>query len=212
MSTEFFDLHKKYDSLKARPKYVRDWHYLYDLYPMYFEPIRKELKLLLEIGVYKGGSVKALHDYFVNAEIVGVDIDLTPANNFGLPDEKMFGRITLIEADQENCEQMREVGDRYGSFPIIIDDAGHVHSAQLASFETLWPYVSAGGLYIIEDVFKGFDQTSKLLQYFKDFINKNNFLSPGPYDSSKEKKEISGITFHQGMIVIRKVPENINVS
>ena len=38
------------------------------------------------------------------------------------------------------------------NFDVIIDDGSHKPSDQIKSFEILWPMLSDGGLYIIEDV------------------------------------------------------------
>jgi hypothetical protein len=38
-----------------------------------------------------------------------------------------------------------------GPIDLVIDDASHVYGPTRASFETLFPYLRQGGLYIIED-------------------------------------------------------------
>jgi hypothetical protein len=39
-----------------------------------------------------------------------------------------------------------------GNFDVVIDDGSHVPEHQLISFESLWPAVKPGGLYIVEDL------------------------------------------------------------
>jgi len=208
-SQEFWDVHVKYDSLKVRDKHRLVWHFITDVYPMLFDPIRYTMESILELGVWKGGSVKAFHDYFPNTRIIGVDIDLSTCAAFGLPDSKTYPRMTLLTANQGNVGDMRNLGEGHGPFEVIIDDAGHKYSQQITSFEALWPYVAPGGLYIIEDVFyRSRGHAHMLLNYFKDKVDPEYFLNPGPYEVQDGKvKDLSGVSFYQGLIIVRKNPD-----
>merc|ERR1712029_878213 len=44
------------------------------------------------------------------------------------------------------------ISETGGNFDIIIDDGSHVPNHQLVSFETLWPSIKPGGMYIVEDI------------------------------------------------------------
>jgi len=202
----FFDLNRKYGSLKARDTSRRVWHFLLEIYPSYLQAIRKELKSILEVGVYKGGSILALHDYCPNAKIVGVDRDLSyvPESRFKYEMED-FERIKLIEADQEDSSAMRKVGEEHGKFEVIIDDAGHRALEQIKCFEVLWPYVVAGGLYFIEDVFRE-EKPLQLKDYFLQTVQ-SFCTKPGVYRNLDI--EFSHIAFYPGMIVIKKSVEKI---
>jgi len=46
----------------------------------------------------------------------------------------------------------RFVSETGGHFDVIVEDGSHVPSHQLISFETLWPSVKPGGVYIVEDI------------------------------------------------------------
>jgi hypothetical protein len=39
-----------------------------------------------------------------------------------------------------------------GPFHIILDDAGHHPKLQVAAYNSLWPFVANGGVYVIEDL------------------------------------------------------------
>lgn len=41
-------------------------------------------------------------------------------------------------------------------FDIIIDDGSHVGRMQLEAFESLWPHLAPGGVYIVEDLMFGY--------------------------------------------------------
>ena len=69
------ELFNKYGSDKGScfTTWSPDIHHYYRLYSMIFDPIRKDVKSLLELGVALGSSIKAFREYFTNAEIWGVD-------------------------------------------------------------------------------------------------------------------------------------------
>jgi hypothetical protein len=45
----------------------------------------------------------------------------------------------------------------HGGFHIIIDDGSHRGEDHITSFEALWPFVTRGGWYVIEDLHTLFD-------------------------------------------------------
>lgn len=122
---------------------------------------------LVELGVYKGGSILMWDNYFKNqyTEIYGVDIDLT---EFDKADPQLSSRVRIIQGDQA-CDAIprriccsdpaihkRTLGEPVG-FDVVIDDASHFASKTIASFETWWPHVMRGGLYIVEDTHCSYD-------------------------------------------------------
>ena len=57
------------------------------------------------------------------------------------------------ETDQANKSRLRDLVamEFDGPLDLVIDDASHFYGPTLASFETLFPLLTPGGLYIIED-------------------------------------------------------------
>lgn len=105
---------------------------------------RTSSPILLEIGVYNGNSMRTWCEWFPDATIVGIDLHAQPRGN--------ESRAILHYGNQADPIFLHEVASKYEHFDIIIDDGGHIWNEQQISFEVLWPYVSAGGLYIIEDL------------------------------------------------------------
>lgn len=100
---------------------------------------------LLEIGVFRGGSMKLWRDYFTNpAELVGIDIDLS-----AVPDDiRKDPKIRLIKQNAYSEETAKSLG----SFDIIIDDGPHTFDS-LVSLITLYaPKIKYGGWMVIEDI------------------------------------------------------------
>lgn len=110
---------------------------------------------ILEIGIgtpstmghvpdYKpGASLRMWRDYFPCAEVWGVDID--PAVMFH---EERINTFCIDQADTLSLAAISQ-GRQYD---LIIDDGSHDPAHQILSATTLVPYLSPGGLYIIEDV------------------------------------------------------------
>ena len=102
---------------------------------------------LLEIGVFKGGSLRLWRDYFPQGTIVGIDT--------ALPPEKQFGdRIRFFQGSQTDREFLDQVATETApeGFDIIIDDASHIASLTQISFWHLFDnHLKPGGLYVIED-------------------------------------------------------------
>jgi 8-demethyl-8-alpha-L-rhamnosyltetracenomycin-C 2'-O-methyltransferase len=120
-------------------------------YARHFEPRRHEPISILEIGVGgyahpdKGGeSLKVWRDYFPNARITAIDI-CEKTLDLGL-------RVTIRQCDQSNQPALLQLNEEHGPFDIIIDDGSHHQAHVLASFITLFPVLSPGGIYVIEDM------------------------------------------------------------
>lgn len=116
-------------------------------YDRLFSKFSNEKINLLELGVFKGGSLLMWRDYFPNGNIVGIDINLP--KNFPATD-----RIHLFEGSQTDLEFLTGVSKKTApnGFDIIIDDASHMGALSKISFWHLFNnYLKPGGVYAIED-------------------------------------------------------------
>ncbi len=129
---------------------------------------------ILEIGISKGGSLAMWLKYFSDAEmVVGIDIDQAC-----LKFEK--ANIKVYIGDQADVSFLERVSREAGPFDIIIDDGGHMMSHNIISFETLFPLLSDGGVYVIEDLhtsywpaFQNYPQTT--VSFLKNRIDDLTF-------------------------------------
>lgn len=99
---------------------------------------------ILEIGVKGGGSLLLWHALFPEARIVGLDLKPTIK---GLPE-----RITVQRGDQSDPKTLKRLARNHGPFDLVIDDGSHVSEHQCISFAILTHYLTAGALYVIEDL------------------------------------------------------------
>lgn len=114
------------------------------LYEKYFNECNNVLNVL-EIGVYNGGSLRYLSNYFPNATIHGIDIE----NKQNVESNK----IKTYICNQESREELNEFLKKTNVlFDIIIDDGGHTMKQQQTSLGVLFKSIRPGGLYILEDL------------------------------------------------------------
>lgn len=120
-------------------------HYAQHLGARRLRPMR-----VLEIGVggydgmAPGGSLKIWRDYFQRSTIVGMDLhDKTV---------ELGPRVKFVRGDQSSPADLRRLIAGHGPFDIIIDDGSHVGDHQHISFDALWPTLTPGGWYVIEDL------------------------------------------------------------
>ena len=106
---------------------------------------QSKIDRLLEIGVHQGASVRMWREFLPNAQIVGMDVNQTAAAHAG-------ERIAIEIGSQGDPATLRRVVNAHGPFDVIVDDGSHIWTHQIVSFETLFPSLPPGGLYIMEDV------------------------------------------------------------
>ena len=126
-----------------------------EFYSRHFEPIKTEVKKVLEIGVSAGGSIKMWHDYFKNALIYGVDA--YPDNCKGILPEKateLSNDRTIIRLfDQSKVEDVEKFESTFGrDFDLICDDGSHKQRDQQMCFGILFKLLKPGRFYICEDL------------------------------------------------------------
>ena len=99
---------------------------------------------LLEIGIWKGESLRMWRDYFPNSLIAGID----NRRRWQFEDH----RIKTFEGDQLDADFMAKVATEVGPLDIVIDDGCHTGLSHVASWRALWPFVKPGGWYVVEDL------------------------------------------------------------
>src|SRR5688572_18629971 len=125
---------------------VHKWHHYLEIYHRHLQAFRGRSPVLVEIGVFHGGSLEIWKDYFgAGAQIVGIDID-PRCREF--EDEA----TTILIGDQGDRGFLAEVRRRVPRIDILIDDGGHHMAQQIATFEELYPHVQPNGVYLCEDM------------------------------------------------------------
>lgn len=128
---------------------------------------------LLEVGVYKGGSLEMWRRYLhPESTIVGLDIDKNCVL-FDRRDDKVHVRI----GDQTDIGFLQRVVDEFGPFDVIIDDGSHICSHMIKTFDFLFLRgLTHCGTYIAEDTHSNFwqsyrDQKYSFIDLCKDLVD-----------------------------------------
>ena len=112
---------------------------------------------MLELGIYDGGSVAFWFELLQPHKYVALDIKAWGDSDYFdryVASRKLKGRIkTFWLTDQGDSKALRRIvaAEFDGPLDLVIDDASHLYGPTRASFETLFPLLRPGGLYVIED-------------------------------------------------------------
>lgn len=147
-------LAERYGSDKGPAK-----HRYTELYELLFRPFRDSDVRFLEMGLLIGGpehgidagretkdlpSIRMWLEYFSRAKIVGLDI--SDFSWFEHP------RFRFVQCDMDERANIARAAREIGAVDIVIDDASHASHHQQNAFLELFPALSSGGLYVIEDL------------------------------------------------------------
>jgi len=136
---------------KAKPA-----HDFVRFYPTYLASRREEPLSFLEVGVFRGASLKMWNDYFTHPHARLNCIDNKRKHLANVPKDP---RWTSFLGCQSDTDFLKKVCSQAGPFDVVIEDGQHVPSYQIACFETLWPHLKSGGVYVIEDIHTSFQDT-----------------------------------------------------
>ncbi len=136
--------------LKYKTDKASNVHDFLRLYHRRLAHLRDSTFVMVEIGVYQGGSVKTWSEYFPRATIVGLDV-----NN----DNRQYqqGNIQIRIGDASNPQFLFEVLKEFGRPLVVLDDGSHRWDHQIQSLHILFPNLIPSGIYIVEDLDTSFD-------------------------------------------------------
>ena len=130
---------------------------LVEQYERFWSATRFRPRRMLEIGIWDGGSTAFWYEHLQPERLVAIDLaDREDSSYYRryVTDNGLEGRLlTRWRTDQADRVALREIVDRDlgGELDLVIDDGSHLNVPTRASFETLFPLLPPGGLYIIED-------------------------------------------------------------
>jgi len=189
-SSELCEIGKKYDTDKSSQRNnVSDFRHCHPYTIFYndlFKNKRDEKLKIAELGILDGNSLLMWKEYFENAEIYGFDYDNNFINNF----KQNFNndRVTLSNIDVTNKDSIIEAFNELNIlYDIIIEDTTHQFEDQINVIENTYQYLKPGGILIIENIFKSYNENdyinrlTPILENFQDYyfieldhINRNS--------------------------------------
>lgn len=183
-------------------------------YEHYFRHIRKRKMNILEIGVggYSdpksgGASLRMWQEYFPNSSIYAIDVHDKSFHN-----DK---RIKTFLGSQNAPEFLETVATSISPLDIIIDDGSHINEHVITSFNTLWPYLVDGGLYIIEDVqtsywpqdggnWQNLNDPRTTMSMLKDLVDGLNYQCIPNREPTLADKSVVSVHFYRNIVFIQK--------
>lgn len=189
-SSELCELGKKYDTDKSSQRNnVTDYRHCHP-YTLFYDGLFKNKKdetlKIAELGILDGASLLMWQEYFANSKIYGFDYDTNLINNF--KQEFNNNRINLFNIDVRNKYSIEKTFSELNIlYDIIIEDTTHQFEDQINVIENTYKYLKPGGILIIEDIFKSYNETdyinrlTPILEEFQDYyfieldhINRNS--------------------------------------
>ena len=155
------EIGKKYDTDKSSQRLnVTDTRHCHP-YTLFYDGLFKNKKdeplKIAELGILHGGSLLMWKSYFPNSEIYGFDNDNNLINHF--KNNHNNDKITLSHIDITSEESIKKAFDDLNVlYDIIIDDTTHQLDHQIKIIENTYKYLKPGGILIIEDIFKSYNE------------------------------------------------------
>lgn len=186
---------------------IRKWHHYLPVYERHFSPWRNRRPRILEIGVQNGGSAQMWRDYFgQDAVVFGIDIDRRC--------ERFDGEAASIRiGSQDDPIFLRKVVEEMGGIDIVLDDGSHLQRHVLSSFKILFPLLSQGGVYMVEDVHTAYwheyggakGKPDTFIEFSKRVIDDMHHWYHGlSIEEEVCHNRVSGIHFYDSVVVFDK--------
>jgi cephalosporin hydroxylase len=190
---------------------IHKWMHYFDIYDRHFRPFRGKPVNVVEFGVSHGGSLQMWKHYFgPRARITGVDIMPKCA-------QLAEDRIDIVIGDQEDRAFLRSLARELGSVDVLIEDGGHSATQQINTFEEFWPYITNGGVFLMEDLHTsywpkydgGYKRPGTFIEYAKDLIDQQHAWHSREKDKlavNDYTRTIRGMHVYDSIIVFDKAP------
>jgi predicted O-methyltransferase YrrM len=115
----------------------------------------KNIKSVLELGIYKGGSVVFFDQMLDLERLTAVDIMTQRLPNLdSYVADISKSKVSLhYGIDQSDKAKLKDIisADFPEGVDLVIDDASHWYSHTKASFEVIFPKLTENGVYVVED-------------------------------------------------------------
>jgi cephalosporin hydroxylase len=203
-------LHKYF--LNNSSKRLHKWNHYFDIYDRHLSRFRGKNLVMLEIGVFGGGSLDMWRAYLGSeAKIIGIDIN--PACK-----EYESDGVEVFIGSQDDPILIDAIFKKYPNISIVLDDGSHVMRHMNASFQLLYDRLDPNGVYIVEDTHTcywpeyegGLGQENSFIENVKKKIDELNAVhTREKLAVSKFTKSTNSICIYDSIVVFEKRPQGI---
>lgn len=221
MSQTQEDIHAIFANLQL--KSVKWAHYL-AIYDRHLSQLRAlsaagRRVRILEIGVCGGGSLELWLKYFPNCQVYGIDSDPRCHEL----KSKLGANVTILIGDQADPAFLKKCLETIGEpLDVVVDDGGHTMLQQVTSFNTLYPTMSADGVYLCEDVHTSYwgaygggkgkpntfiEESKRLVDLLNVCWGEQPTMAP-PLAQNEFYKSTDSIHFYDSIVCFERVPRS----
>jgi 23S rRNA U2552 (ribose-2'-O)-methylase RlmE/FtsJ len=200
------DLEKIFYSNKGGT--IHKWKHYLEIYERHFSKYKNKEVVILEIGVFQGGSLRMWKEYFgKNAKIYGLDIN---------PECKKLEEngIEILIGSQEDRNFLKKIKKIIPKVDILIEDGGHMMNQQIITFEELYDHVKSDGIYLCEDMHTsywrdyggGYKSRGTFVEYSKNFIDYLNawHSKQKSFNVNYFTKNTFSVHYYDSVVVLEK--------
>ena len=148
---------------------VWKWCHYFEIYHRHFQQFVGREAVIVEVGVYSGGSLLMWKNYFgPSCRVHGIDIR---------EECRVYEDVqtTIHIGDQSDRLFWKHFRESVPAVDVLIDDGGHLYEQQRTTLEEMLPHLKPGGVYLCEDV----HGTDNRFSAFIDSLSADlNALSP----------------------------------
>jgi SAM-dependent methyltransferase len=158
---------------------VWKWRHYLPAYHRHLQAFVGKSPVVLEVGVFSGGSLEMWPAYFgTGTRVYGVDI---------APACKAYERpgVEVLIGDQGSRAFWRDTLARTPAPDIVIDDGSHEAAHQRATLECVLPHLAPGGVYAVEDVHGRGHPFAAFVQGLADELNAGDGMASCGDDARK---------------------------
>lgn len=191
-------------------KRIHKWLHYFDIYERHFARFRNQSPVIVEIGVFGGGSLSMWKEYFgEGSRIIGVDIN--PAcKDYEDKD------IEIFIGSQDDPSLIESIFSKYPNIDIVLDDGSHMMNHMIASFNLFYDRINQNGIYMVEDTHTcywddyngGLKHPDSFIEFAKNKIDSLNAThTRGELPTSEFTQSTSSISYYDSIVVFEKKPQ-----
>lgn len=185
---------------------INKWTNYFPVYERYFHKFRNKPVVILEIGVFHGGSLQMWKKYF-GKDVIIYGIDINPRCKTLEEDN-----IKIFIGSQSDRDFLRYVKTQIPKVDILLDDGGHTMKQQIVTFEVLFDHINDDGVYLCEDCHTsywiefggGYLRKGTYIEYAKKLIDKLTAWHFNKLSVDSFTRSVRSICFYDSMVVIEK--------